>query len=426
MKSNLIKVGLLSCVITLSCCNRELNKNTQLEFIDIESNINKMEIVKLSQFTDNIKYLALETYQDMIFQGIWDCIFSDSLILAYDRNKCLLYDLDGKFITKIGSYGKGPGEYSYIKNVAFGINGNILIQNQQDLLEYTLDGSFVNQYRKSFRLNYKEDMNKWVVVEDSLIFGHVANSTGLIENKAFTINKYGTIKYDYKNYIIFKRNLPQTGHIEDFAHIYRFDKLVYYKECFNDTLFSLNNKFELTPMIAFNLGRYKMPTSIRTLKLQFQNFMEYITLWEVFQTEDYLLLRCDFGNRFPAKRITSYYPYPAPGLSPSWYNTTDILGIYNKHTGKLIFCKPSNTDNPLFTSGLYNDIDCGPRFFPKAMINDSTMVMWIEAKQIKDHVTSNDFINNVPKYPEKKKKLEKLANKLTEFDNPVLMLVTFR
>ena len=53
------------------------------------------------------------------------------------------------------------------------------------------------------------------------------------------------------------------------------------------------------------------------------------------------------------------------------------------------------------------------------------MVMWINAAELKTHVASDDFKNNVPKYPEKKKKLEELANSLSESDNPVLMLVTF-
>lgn len=52
--------------------------------------------------------------------------------------------------------------------------------------------------------------------------------------------------------------------------------------------------------------------------------------------------------------------------------------------------------------------------------------MWIEAKQLKEHVASDDFKNNSPKYPEKKKELENIANSLSEFDNPVLMFVTFK
>jgi hypothetical protein len=54
------------------------------------------------------------------------------------------------------------------------------------------------------------------------------------------------------------------------------------------------------------------------------------------------------------------------------------------------------------------------------------MVMWVNAAELKAHVASDDFRNNVPKYPDKKQKLEELANKLSVTDNPVLMFVTFK
>ncbi|MBK7480889.1 MAG: hypothetical protein IPI69_14995 [Bacteroidales bacterium] len=54
------------------------------------------------------------------------------------------------------------------------------------------------------------------------------------------------------------------------------------------------------------------------------------------------------------------------------------------------------------------------------------MVMWVNAAELKAHVASDDFRNNVPKCPDKKQKLEELANKLSVTDNPVLMFVTFK
>jgi len=46
--------------------------------------------------------------------------------------------------------------------------------------------------------------------------------------------------------------------------------------------------------------------------------------------------------------------------------------------------------------------------------------------QIKAHVGTETFINSSPKYPEKKKELEKLANSLKETDNPVLVMVRLK
>ena len=92
----------------------------------------------------------------------------------------------------------------------------------------------------------------------------------------------------------------------------------------------------------------------------------------------------------------------------------------------MVFCKPSDTDNRLNTTGIFNDIDCGPRFFTQVMFNDSIMLMLVKADELRDHVASDDFKNGSTKYPEKKRKLQELAESLTEYDNPVLMFVTFR
>jgi hypothetical protein len=102
------------------------------------------------------------------------------------------------------------------------------------------------------------------------------------------------------------------------------------------------------------------------------------------------------------------------------------LGIYDIKSKELRFCEPTSTDNPLFTSGLYNDIDCGPRFFPKVMVNDNTMAMWVNAIDLKNHVASADFIKSEPKFPDKKAKLRDLADNLSESDNPVLVLITIK
>jgi len=105
-----------------------------------------------------------------------------------------------------------------------------------------------------------------------------------------------------------------------------------------------------------------------------------------------------------------------------------VVGVYEKETDHLALSEPTNTDNHLFTSGFYNDIDAGPRFIPEKMINDSMFVMKLNFNYLVEHVESNDFKNNIPKNPEQKDKLAAMVDSLkkTDFDNPVYMLVTFK
>jgi len=136
-------------------------------------------------------------------------------------------------------------------------------------------------------------------------------------------------------------------------------------------------------------------------------------------------LDINFGNHFPANRLTPLKG-AGPGGADLTTNTTNCLAVYSKETSELQFCKPTTTDNPFFTSGLYNDIDAGPRFFPSSQVNDSTFVMLVNPFDLKKHVESEEFKESRPLYPEKKNELKMLADSLDENDNPVLMFVTLK
>jgi hypothetical protein len=299
-----------------------------------------------------------------------------------------------------------------------------------DLFEFNPDGSFARKYSKCMLVENTYYLHQWCIVDDSLLFGHIQNSSGQTRYKAILINMYGKVSRYYQNYDLLKNSGSRI--VDGFTQIYKFNGTLYFKEQFNDTLFSLNADYELIPEYCFNLGNLKMPASVRVNFYEyFEKMNDYAAIEYIFQTENYLFLKVNLGNRFPARRVNPRpNESPVPGTVSTnnarvWFNTTFCLGIYDKKTRELHFCKPTSTDNPLFTSGINNDIDAGPRFFPRKLINDSTMVMTISARDLKYHIASDDFKNNIPRYPEKKRQLEELANSLSEFDNPVLMFVTF-
>lgn len=252
---------------------------------------------------------------------------------------------------------------------------------------------------------------------DSLFFGHVPNTTGQIEYKSLLINKHGNIKHTWKNYDYVPRKGVTFG-FERNAYVYCFNGSVYFKEFYNDTLFYLNDKLELIPAYSFYFGNLRMPRSIRASNFGGKELWDYISLYDVFQTDKYIFINCGFGNRFPAKRLTPITVYSEMG--PTWYNTTHMLGVIDKKSSNVKFCKPTSTDNPLFTSGIYNDIDAGPRFFPSQIVNDSTLAMLLSADKLKDHIASEDFKSNNPKDNDKKIWLKNFS------DNPILMIATFK
>jgi hypothetical protein len=423
--------GILLLVLTVSCSNRPKIQNT-IRAVDVVSNIDNLQQINLSRFTDNIRYIALENIADIAIGDYPAFDISDNLILTSDRESSLLiFDMSGHLIVKFGKRGRGPEEYQSINNLCFGKDNKVYFNSMVDLFVYNPDGSFAGKYTKCMLAKNTFYLHQWCIVDDSLLFAHIQNDSGQTEYKAVMINLSGKIIRYYQNYDLLenKRSRIMGGTTQ----IYKFNGALYFKEQFVDTLFSLNVDYQLIPEYCFNLGNLKMPASVRVNFYEyFERINDYAAIEDIFQTESYIFLKVNLGNRFPARRLN-----PRPDESPvsgtvstnnirAWTNTTFCLGIYDKKTGELYFCKPTMTDNPLFTSGIYNDIDAGPRFLPRKQINDSTMVMTISARDLKYHIASDDFKNNIPRYPEKKKQIEELANSLSDFDNPILMLVTLK
>jgi hypothetical protein len=430
MKNNLLKTCCCLLLLLFASCNLNKKETSSLFSIDVEGNINKMEIINLSQFADNIRYVPLDNSEKFPLVGLNHIEISDNLILVDNGNMCLLYDSEGHFISKIGNKGRGPGEYQYLRNIGLSFDKNLIIYiyTYTDILEFNLDGSHINTYKNSLRIDQIDEyctLQSVCIINDTLFFGQVPNEVGNAKYKAIVINKFGKIKHSYNNYNIITREIGASKVFEGFAYISKFNGMLYFKEQFNDTLFKLNKDYELIPQFCFNLGKFKMPDSERVLRPIGPLLASHVHIYDIFQTKNYLFLKCDLGNRFPAKRLTPSQPL-FPGTPQFMYNTTCIWGVYDKSSGNLTFSQPTSTDNKLYTSGIYNDIDCGPRFSPKQMINDSTMLMSVRADELKNHVESDDFKNSIANYPKKKKQLKELADKISVLDNPILMFVTFK
>ena len=400
MKSIILLVACLFVLITESARDEQKPK-ASLQSIDIVANMDNFKQSNLSQFSSDIKYIPLETKEDALLRVTSNFDISDKSIVITDGASCLLYDLTGHFIRKFGTKGRGPEEYQNISNLTICNDKKILFTSMQDLFEFNTDGSFSRRYSKFIDPKYY--LSTWHLVNDSLLLCVFDNLSGRDEFKALLVSKNGVVKHKFRNYEVIEHKGSRI--FNGIPKIYEFNKSVYLKEQFNDTLFSLNNNYELIPQFTFNLGRLKMPPDVRAVFSEWTKRMnDYVLINEIFQTPDYLFLNVNLGNKGSSK----------------------VLGIFNKKTKEFFFSQTTNSENSLLKAGFFNDFDAGPMFFPGKMINDYTMAMIIEAKQIIDYVKSNDFKDNIPKYPEKKKQFENLAKSLTEFDNPVLMLVTFK
>jgi hypothetical protein len=399
MKKHLCIPMILFFIVFISCKNDQKSGNP-LKTIDLAANISKIQQVNLSQFTDEIKYIPLESRDSALLRDDPPFDISDEFIITTDGDACLLYDLSGHFIRRFGTKGRGPDEFQFISNITISENKKIYFNSDVDLFEFNINGSLAFKLSNALLINDKYRLMNWHLVDDSLILGHIDNNRGQEEIKAMLINLNNTVKQKYRNYdlIEFQGSRVFNGS----PRFYKFNGSVFFKEQFNDTLFSLNKKYELIPRYSFNLGNLGVTKAERGKHPTINS--DYLFIFDIFQTERYLFLN----------------------ISRQSKNPSSVFGIFNKEIDELVFSKPTDTDNSNNKSGIFNDIDAGPRFSPKRMVNDFTLASTITAKQLKDHVASDYFKNSKPRYPEKKKQLEDLAKSITEFDNPILMMVTFK
>ena len=402
--------------------------NSKIFNIDIESNIGNFKELTLSQINAEINYLPLSDSRVSLMNRMesMDMDVSSDFILINDYRQCLLYDKKGKQIAKIYQQGRSENEKGIIVKSRFGPNNIIYIKSFRDLMEFDYTGKFL----KTIDFNKNKDpnfyFNSWTPINDSLIFIQIPNSSGHEMSKATIFNLNGDPVFKYRNHKILNRSRSIFSTIDAEADFNIYNNQVYFKEQMNDTMFYMNSTFNLVPEFVFNLGKYCEPDYLREMIPPGRgNPLGYVSVDNTFQSKDFLMLDCYFSHNIPP-------PEKVPGLKQwweegkPWYNTTKVLGLYNRSDNTLSFSKLTSTANTLFTTGLYNDIDAGPRFYPFKQVNDSTFVMWMTASSLKDHIASDDFKNNSAKFPEKKISLEELTSKLTDLDELILMYVTIK
>jgi len=172
---------------------------------------------------------------------------------------------------------------------------------------------------------------------------------------------------------------------------------------YNDTVFKVSPDFSFRTSYIITPGEHRVPKKDLPISLELPiRLLEYYSPHYFIETKHYLLSRYNYKGKFAYlfldkdtnKTFISYFE-----------SKKDVRGgIANNFDGGLMFCPDG-----YFEEGVNEYLlDC------------------IQPYELKQHIISDAFVNINPKYPEKKKALEKLANSLNEIDNPVLMFVKLK
>ncbi|MGF1587093.1 MAG: 6-bladed beta-propeller [Bacteroidales bacterium] len=343
--------------------------------------------VRLSEFTDNIIYIALDN--QVMFQHPNRIEFAENhIIMATYPGSILSFDRRGNLLAEIGSRGRGPGEYQYGMHFTLDSENELVyIYDGHKIITYSFGGLFIREFSIS-----QFEGNFWDInYEDGKIFLAGTLQYGISKYDWLILDTLGN-QYSYKTSSIenFKTGYPGV------SGFFNTKGRLHYWNNFNDTVFIIQDSLYLSAM-SFSPGEFKLPKT----DISGENFRLYFGLQNIIGAGEYLFLSFYLDNHLQS------------GFIKKGEDILTTIGRIDSYSG-------------FDTPGIYNDIDSGLTFTPFYTYfenKDEYLIGWFHAYKLVNHVESEAFKNSTPKNPEKKKELEELAARLDENDNPVLMLV---
>lgn len=399
----IIKVFFFAIFI-ISCQNTTIEEGNQIKIFNLKE-LPKVSSVKLSDLGFNdIEYIPLETNQQSLIQRTINIgSYGDRIIkennsfIIKQFNNILKFRNDGSFNTKIGTKGRGPNEYLTCHDVETDEKGQIYIVDgwNKKFFIYSENGEFIKtvNFPLSRAVEYR-------FIEGAFLC-YSQNNLGNVENSFNLIDTGGKIMKSFPNRYPFAM-FPNSAY--GFMHenlFYRFENRLFKKEVYSDTIYSYEN-MKFNPHMIIEVGDKLITPEARSKFAGLDLAKKYISPRNLFEFGEYL-----------------YYEFTYK------FELTLNSGIAENYC----FIGSRKSDfNVLINQGegIINDLDGGTNILPLTIKDDNTIVAWVDVLPLKAHIESEAFKSSNPKYPQKKKELEKLANGLKETDNPVLMIVRLK
>jgi len=355
-----------------------------------EKEIDNIQLTNLTEIGSTITYVPLETSEKSLIGDLFQITASNSFITVKDNySNVLMFDASGNFLRQISRKGRGPGEFSLvIADYCFSWDGKkiYLLKEGHRCLEYDVEGRFLDSYKLDSMPSQMLPLH-----ENLFVFYFPNAPLNPVKQSLIISDLNNNIQKTFRNH--HKRTIKPFMLISR-VPFYSYQGEIRFKEVGSDTLFAVFEE-ELIPYAVLNLGQKKMnldtPVNFSLLK---DNPLEQegkIWVRDVFEDVDNLyigFMKHDFQSM--------------------------LFGYYNKQ---------SNTVKVIGEDGFQNNIDGGLPFFPKFVYNDSILVSWVNAFDLREHVLNGNVSEKRRLYGQKYDDLVKLANSLDDQSNPVIVIV---
>lgn len=413
-------------IILLTCCspkvkngNEESIKSSSLVFpikIDMEKFVHtQFQEINLSMVADSLEYIPLETCAGSLIKNIEQTILTDSFIFINTDDHVLKFRRDGKFLSQIGTNGRGPGEYPGVRSVSIDNAKNqvfIYPNYIRKIIHYSYNNKFSGN-TPLFRSDLASDVS--FIGNNHFIASGVFTIPGEMSSEMFQVaitDSTGKIKIkvnsplsQFADYLT-KKDIYYPG---SFLPSY-FDTIVLSIGFGCDTIYEVNQQ-AIEPRYILSSGKYNAPADI---KYGFSRDMGVRTRISE-QKYKYIWL-----NNSPIE--TKEFLFLSFSLEDHMY-----LAAYNKlEDTASVFRKKGDVKYGMIRAvddfGLKNDLDGGLPFYPKwTNFRNNVWITSYNSIELKNKL-ANIQESDDPKYSKKQKSLIQLKDKLNENDNPVLVI----
>jgi hypothetical protein len=353
--------------------------------------------ISLSEIADDITYVPLDnSYPISLIYPTSINILKNSIYLSSRDIGILRLNRDGSSAKVIGRKGRGPGEWYYCMSIAADdLTETIYVMDRDNEIQiYNKNGIF----KGTLKLPESSDGFDFSRISfyNSKLFASQYINLGRAKYDWIILDTLGNIIKEKLNPITtFDSNMGGGG------GTFKFEDKISYWSWYNDTILTISPDFDYDGSYIFSLGEGKIPLQkITAPPLGMRDVMsKYYMPVTMLETKRFFIYQYAYNKEVNLAMIDKK-------PKRTYLTTWDIEG-----------------------GGIKNDLDGGVMFDPIHYFNEDNreyLVGIVDAFQLKSYTIGEEFKNSNPKYTEKKKYLEKLANSLKETDNPVLMIIRLK
>lgn len=385
---------ILTLITFTSCFHPNQNKPLDIGKVNLDGFVISVnnEITNDYSFLKSAKFVFLAN--DFPIAQLDRLFFWGDTLIVLDKKQhsIFLFRSDGTFLSKICCRGRGPGEYSNLDDITINYDtGNLLVldRSAQKILQYSFDGSFINNYNVDYglfeRISY---LNKSIFLQNSSTKFYTKK-----QNETYNALLNYNIKTDEFTGYLANNNSYNHLALDNKAFFYN-GKDVFYNDRLSFDVYTIEST-ELTKLFTVffycNDDYYKSGADISNINNLLNSTFAY-DIKDICVSSNYICFK-----------------YTKDRQS---YNV-----VYDRQNEEVVL---NNNQNTIVSAELITQKHILVYNSPEYMDNE-TFVTSIQSQTLKD-LFETIIINNPP--DDIKEVYEKIKN-LDYYDNPILVFYKF-